>query len=141
MADRRLYLALSLALAASTGCGSGNDDCTNWCGKVYDTCGLALNTTGGAQMSKAQCVEGCKTVPQNQAILSCMNKVPGCDQTALTACLTATPTAPKMGHPYTPPPQCLSCHGAGTSSNAKKVPASHAGRTDTQCPTCHQPGG
>lgn len=55
----------------------------------------------------------------------------------LAALLVTVGCGPKMGHPYTAQARCLSCHGAGTSSKAVKVPAGHAGRADDGCTKCH----
>ena len=128
-------------LGTAAGCGGSGDDCQAGCKKVYDDCKLALQDQSGNPYTKDQCLTICNQNAQTKAVITCIRKVSGCDEAAMTTCIES-PSAqgPAMKHPYTPPPLCLSCHGAGTSSSAKKVPADHSGRANDACPTCHAPG-
>ncbi len=50
----------------------------------------------------------------------------------------AASTPPNIPHTLEGRDSCLTCHQAGVGG-APKVPASHAGRTNDMCRTCHQP--
>jgi hypothetical protein len=64
---------------------------------------------------------------------------------AVTPAPTVTPTPPpaastasKIPHAIEGRSNCLVCHKTGVGK-AKAVPANHAGRTNDQCQTCHEP--
>lgn len=57
---------------------------------------------------------------------------------ATTPTAQASTTIPVIPHTLEGRDQCLECHQTGVGG-ATKVPASHAGRTNEMCRTCHQP--
>ena len=62
---------------------------------------------------------------------------PKATTTATAPPITSVP--PRIPHPLDGRDNCLMCHRTGVGK-APAVRASHAGRTNDQCRTCHQPG-